>query len=799
MSFNRSGYIGRAPGDSAITIAKQYFQPTGVQTDFTFSSGYSPGLVDVYRNGVKLINVLDYAATDGSTISLDSPVGVGSTVQVVAYKAFNLATVKATELDTSVTGTDLTLGGDLTVSDLITTVDINVSGSATVSGTVVAGSFSGDGSALTGLATTEYVVSVATTTGNLNVSAAATITGDLTVSDSIAITKDINVGAAATITGALSGSTGTFSGAVNVDATTDSTSSTTGALIVDGGLGVAKNVYIGAGLSVAGTLTYEDVTNVDSVGMVTAKSGVNITGGQLTVGSGITMGIAGVATFSGTGDVHLLDNVRLNVGDGSDLAIYHDANNSYIQDSGTGVLRIASNQIQVTNAAASEVQANFIEDGAVELYYNNGKKFETTNDGTVTTGIGTFTTNVAIDAAFGEANTDANDLVIGSTSDTQKGISIVGSTSGGVGNIIFTDGAGYKNQGYIQYRHADDEMRIRAGGADVLRLTSTKVGVGTTNPQQTLHLESASNTYLQISKPDTASNILIGNANGDCIIESTGGAVKLKPNNASNKFILDTNGRLILGHSASTGLDRIFQVVGTTSDTSSIELIRHTADTAASKLDFSKSRNGTIGSNTVVQANDVLGDIIFRGDDGTDLNSEAVKISALVDGTPGSNDMPGRLVFSTSADGSNSPTERLRIDKTGSFIFSNGALTEKVNITAGRLSDNTNIDLADGMVHYFTTQETTTCTPNIRIDSSNSLNDAMDTADVVTVTLITTAAAAGYHTNITIDGNAVTEEWVGGSAPSEGGSDGLDVYTYTIIKTGNNAYTVLANLTNCSN
>ena len=171
----------------------------------------------------------------------------------------------------------------------------------------------------------------------------------------------------------------------------------------------------------------------------------------------------------------------------------------------------------------------------------------------MTTGIATATVGVAIDAAFGEANTDANDLVIGSTSDTQKGISIVGSTSGGVGNIIFTDGAGYKNQGYIQYRHADDEMRIRAGSADILRLTSTKVGVGTTNPQQTLHLESASNTYLQISKPDTASNILIGNANGDCIIESTGGAVKLKPNNASNKFILDTNGRLILGHSTSTG------------------------------------------------------------------------------------------------------------------------------------------------------------------------------------------------------------------------------------------------------
>ena len=166
MSFNRSGYIGRAPGDSAITIAQQYYQPSGVTTDFTFSSGYDPGLVDVYRNGVKLINVLDYAATDGSTISLDSPVGVGSTVQVVAYKAFNLATVKATELDSGVTGIDLTLSDDLTVSNLITTVDINVSGGATVSGTLSVGTgvtvygnagivsateFYGDGSNLDGV------------------------------------------------------------------------------------------------------------------------------------------------------------------------------------------------------------------------------------------------------------------------------------------------------------------------------------------------------------------------------------------------------------------------------------------------------------------------------------------------------------------------------------------------------------------------------------------------------------------------------------------------------------------------
>ena len=148
-------------------------------------------------------------------------------------------------------------------------------------------------------------------------------------------------------------------------------------------------------------------------------------------------------------------------------------------------------------------------------------------------------------------------------------------------------------------------------------------------------------------------------------------------------------------------------------------------------------------------------------------------------------------------------SERLRITPTGGFSFSNGLFDEKVNITAGKLTDNNNINLANGMVHYFTTQESTTSLVNIRVDGSNTLQDAMDTGDVCTVTVIVTAAAAGYFTNWQIDNNAVTEEWVGGEAPSEGGSDGLDIYTLTIIcigtGTGDSGFKVIANLTNASN
>jgi hypothetical protein len=123
----------------------------------------------------------------------------------------------------------------------------------------------------------------------------------------------------------------------------------------------------------------------------------------------------------------------------------------------------------------------------------------------------------------------------------------------------------------------------------------------------------------------------------------------------------------------------------------------------------------------------------------------------------------------------------------------NGTLREKVNVTAGKLSDNLNIDLANGMVHLFTTTETTTSTPNIRVDGSTSLNSVMEVGESVVATLITTAAAGAYSANITIDGSAVTENWVGGSAPSDGGSSGVDIHTFTIIKTASATFTVIAN------
>ena len=88
--MDRNGYIGRAPADSSVIVARQVFTPTGVQTDFTFSSGYTPGYIDLYLNGVRMVEGTDYTATDSSTFKvLNGGATNGDVLEGVAYKAFN--------------------------------------------------------------------------------------------------------------------------------------------------------------------------------------------------------------------------------------------------------------------------------------------------------------------------------------------------------------------------------------------------------------------------------------------------------------------------------------------------------------------------------------------------------------------------------------------------------------------------------------------------------------------------------------------------------------------------------------
>ena len=89
----------------------------------------------------------------------------------------------------------------------------------------------------------------------------------------------------------------------------------------------------------------------------------------------------------GDGWLYANDNAKIRLGNGADLQIYHDGNNSRIEDAGTGRLFISSDLTQFLNAAKTETTAEFIENGACQLYYDNSKKFETTSYGVSTDGV----------------------------------------------------------------------------------------------------------------------------------------------------------------------------------------------------------------------------------------------------------------------------------------------------------------------------------------------------------------------------------------------------------------------------
>ena len=100
------------------------------------------------------------------------------------------------------------------------------------------------------------------------------------------------------------------SGITTISATTSSTSTTTGALIVTGGVGIGKSLFVGEGISVGGTITYDDVTNIDSIGIVTAGKGFRATTGGIDVTSGIS-------TFKGAhfdGGTLLKEKVNITAG-----------------------------------------------------------------------------------------------------------------------------------------------------------------------------------------------------------------------------------------------------------------------------------------------------------------------------------------------------------------------------------------------------------------------------------------------------------------------------------------------------
>ena len=127
MGMKNGGYLGRVPGNANVVIAKQVHEPTGVQTDFTFAAGYTPGYMDVYINGSRLIHPDDYSASDGSTVGLTTAATDGDVLELVAYKTFSVG-------DVNTAGGNFSVGQDLTVTRNSIVSNIDSSGITTATG-----------------------------------------------------------------------------------------------------------------------------------------------------------------------------------------------------------------------------------------------------------------------------------------------------------------------------------------------------------------------------------------------------------------------------------------------------------------------------------------------------------------------------------------------------------------------------------------------------------------------------------------------------------------------------------------
>jgi hypothetical protein len=185
--------------------------------------------------------------------------------------------------------------------------------------------------------------------------------------------------------------------------------------------------------------------------------------------------------------------------------------------------------------------------------------------------------------------------------------------------------------------------------------------------------------------------------------------------NGAERVRVDSSGRLLVGPAASSiptfGTDGGLQLHNlANSSGAQLSIVKFNTDTGAGTLILGKSKSATVAAGAVVANNDSLGNIVFVGDDGTDLGSSGAQITCQVDGTPGANDMPGRLMFSTTSDGASTSTERMRITSAGLVGIGTSAPGKLLEVSSStdatiRINDPATVGTVDryiGGVEYYT-------------------------------------------------------------------------------------------------
>lgn len=227
--------------------------------------------------------------------------------------------------------------------------------------------------------------------------------------------------------------------------------------------------------------------------------------------------------------------------------------------------------------------------------------------------------------------------------------------------------------------------------ARTMTIQSGEVGINDSDPAKILSVKATGND----------DGICLKNSSGQFLAllhqqDSDAGMLRLYDASSTTKIAFNADagetsyfnngGVLMVGHTSPTNTGNLTAQaqIETTGSGSALAITRNTNGAFGSYLVLAKTRSGTVGGSTILQDDDEIGTVRFSGADGNDRASHAAEISGQVDGTPGSNDMPGRLVFKTTSDGANSATERARITSSGDVGV--GTQSPNFNSTAKALT-----------------------------------------------------------------------------------------------------------------
>ena len=411
------------------------------------------------------------------------------------------------------------------------------------------------------------------------------------------------------------------------------------------GVITATSATFTGNVSVGGTLTYEDVTNVDSVGLITARSGVSITGGGLVV-TGVTtvsVGSTSAPSISPTGDTNTgiffpsADTIAFGEG-GAEAARIDSSGRLLVGTSSArsnffGTTLSSTTQIEGTGGAAGRGALSVINDDVSNNppYILLGRSGAATlgSNAAVVSGsrLGTLTFHGADGTSFIEAAT------VGAEVDGTPGVNDM------PGRLVFSttaDGASSPTE----------RMRLDSSG---------RLGIGTTSPAVLFHLSSAStgttansNVIATVRSQASGrdSNIQIGDGTDFAYLGALSGNLYFSTANTERARI-DSSGKLLVNTSS-------------TSSTCLADFRSLPGLTGGTTVAFSRGDGGTA-------ADQELGTLLFTNSSGNRAASIAVQ-TATGWGGAGSADYPGKIIFSTTADGASAPTPCATIDQSGRLL-----------------------------------------------------------------------------------------------------------------------------------